>query len=145
MFKYEVKLVTHKVREREEFSAFDNAEQVYDFSKKVLKNYNKPSEEMWAIYVNNARECLGASIIGKGGLTSAPMPIRDIIRYGLYSNAAAVILVHNHPSGNTTPSATDIESTKRVKQACELMELCLLDHVIVSTEGYYSLKEGGRI
>jgi DNA repair protein RadC len=59
--------------------------------------------------------------------------------------AAGMILVHNHPSGNLTPSAQDDSITQRIKKAAELLDMRVLDHIIVSTEGYYSYNDNSRL
>lgn len=68
---------------------------------------------------------------------------REVIREALQYNAVNLILLHNHPSGDPTPSKADLAVTKRVKKACAIMDLALLDHIIVGDNTYYSMKEEG--
>lgn len=77
----------------------------------------------------------------KGSISSAQVYPREIVKLALQHNTAAVILFHNHPSGNPQPSQSDKDITKQIKQALELIEVRTLDHVIVGKEGYISLAE----
>ncbi len=79
-----------------------------------------------------------------GQLQTAVYP-REVVKEALRHGAAAVILVHNHPSGHLEPSVADEQITERLRQALELVEVRVLDHVIVSTEGYTSLAELGKV
>lgn len=83
--------------------------------------------------------------IGKGGLTETCFDVRLILREALLNNATTITLVHNHPSGNNRPSKQDDELTRRVKNACDLMRIYLVDHVIIANSVYYSYRENGRI
>jgi DNA repair protein RadC len=81
-----------------------------------------------------------------GTLNSALVSTREIVLYPLLNNATGVVLYHNHPSGNPTPSAYDSNFTQKVREALDLMDIELIDHVIVGSTKYYSMKErGGRI
>jgi len=83
--------------------------------------------------------------VSRGGLTTSLAHPREILRTAIAEAANAIILVHNHPSGDPTPSADDIHLTRRVKQAAELAGIRLLDHVIVADEGYASLADRGQL
>ncbi len=83
--------------------------------------------------------------ISTGGLSAAMVQPRDIMRHAVADSAAAVILVHNHPSGDPTPSADDVTVTRRIRKACDLMNIRLLDHIIVGEEGYTSLADEGKM
>ena len=73
-----------------------------------------------------------------GGYTSSIVDIRVLLYEAIKNRSISVILFHNHPSGNTSPSEDDIETTKRLKKALNICDIQLLDHVIISKEGYYS-------
>jgi len=83
--------------------------------------------------------------VSRGGLSTSLAHPRDILRAAVTDAAHAIILVHNHPSGDPSPSADDIRLTRRVKQAAELAGIRFLDHVIVGEEGYVSLADRGEI
>lgn len=102
-------------------------------------------EEAYAIYVNNANIVLRTRPIGKGGYTTSPVDIRQVLKEALLCNAIGIILAHNHPSGNTRPSRDDDELTQRLNNACSTMALHFIDHVIISSYGYYSYRDEGRM
>ena len=78
-----------------------------------------------------------------GSLNAALVHPREIFKAAILSNAASIIIAHNHPSGDVTPSSEDCELTRRLKQAGELLGIELLDHLIVGPERYLSMKEAG--
>ena len=80
-----------------------------------------------------------------GSLTTSQVHPREIIKRALEENAAAIVAGHNHPSGNINPSQDDLRITKKIKLVCENMEISFLDHVIVTSEGYYSCADKGLI
>ena len=80
-------------------------------------------------------------MITKGTLTSTLLDARTILRRALLNNAAAIILTHNHPSGNPAPSNSDIKMTSDIKEACHLMSITLIDHLIISTDSYFSFAD----
>jgi DNA repair protein RadC len=83
--------------------------------------------------------------VAQGGANSCALTARDILRPALRDGASAIILVHNHPSGDPTPSDADINMTSEVDVACAAIGLPLLDHVVVGSEGAASLLELGVV
>lgn len=81
------------------------------------------------------------SIVSVGTLNSSMVHPREVFKAAILSNSASIIIFHNHPSGNTNPSNTDIEITKRLVDAGEIIGIKVIDHVIVSDERYLSMKE----
>lgn len=102
----------------------------------------KDQEYLLVFYVNARDEMLKREVIGIGSLNTAVIEPRDIFRVALQTPCAGIIICHNHPSGDPTPSEADIAFTKRIYQAGELLGVQVLDHVIVSKRGYFSFKEG---
>ena len=102
-------------------------------------------EYMKLILLNNAKSVLGIVHISEGGLDSTFADIRIIMQAAILGNASAMILSHNHPSGNKQPSNQDDLLTDRVKKAAKLFDIQLLDHIIVTDSGYYSYLDEGRI
>ena len=88
---------------------------------------------------------LGIYNVSKGGISSTIVEIRHILYIALKTNSTGIILAHNHPSGNLKPSSTDINLTRKIKNACELMDLNLTDHIILTKDNYYSFMEGGLL
>ncbi len=97
------------------------------------------------LYLNQQNEVIAYNTISEGGLTETAVDVRMILQGALLTNATQVILTHNHPSGNLKPSIQDDQLTERLRKACEIMRINLVDHLIVTTNGYYSYKDMGRI
>ena len=102
--------------------------------------------EVFAVlYLNNANKIKHFEIVSKGGLTSTIADPRIIFKIALENNASSLVLCHNHPSGKLEPSQSDIALTEKIKSAAAHLDMRVLDHVIVSTNGYYSFADEGRI
>ena len=103
-----------------------------------------PSREHFGIiYLNGKNDIISSEILFSGTLTSAAVYPREIIRKAIEESAAAILVGHNHPSGNKQPSSDDLAITKKIKAACETVDITLHDHVIVTSEGFYSLADHG--
>ena len=102
-------------------------------------------EEFKILLLNTANEVLGIYNVSKGGISSTVVEIRHILYIALKTNSTGIILAHNHPSGNLKPSSSDIKLTNKIKNACELMDLNLTDHIILTKDNYYSFMEGGLL
>ena len=100
-------------------------------------------EAFHALYLDARHRLKGRSLVGQGTLTSAPVHPREVFGPGLRLAAAAVIVVHNHPSGDLEPSAADIAVTRRLVEAGETLGVPLLDHVIWGDGDWVSLRERG--
>ncbi len=105
----------------------------------------KSHELFIAIYLNNAQKILHHEIISEGGMTGTVADPRIIIKKALAYNAASIILCHNHPSGSLKPSKEDESLTKKIKEAALLFDIKVLDHIIVSSEGYFSFADEGMM
>jgi DNA repair protein RadC len=100
-------------------------------------------ECFYALFLNRANKVLGYFLVSIGGLSGTVADVRTIFQAALKANACSIILAHNHPSGNGTPSLADIQLTERMKGAGLIMEIPLLDHIILLSEGYYSMADQG--
>ncbi len=98
-------------------------------------------EEFRIIYLNTKLRLIGEETMQKGTINSVSIHPREVIKSAMEQKAAAIIMVHNHPSGDTTPSKADIEMTKAVARACRLVNITLLDHLIISRSSCYSFAE----
>lgn len=98
-----------------------------------------PHEEFWVLYLNSANRMIHKCRLSSGGITHTIVDIRLLFKNALEQGAVSLILVHNHPSGSTTPSKEDIELTERVRNAGDTLDIKLLDHVIVTEKEYYSI------
>lgn len=104
-----------------------------------------PHEETWALLLDKANKVITSIQVSKGGISSTVVDIRLVLREAINRYASAIILAHNHPSGNLTPGSQDIELTKRMKEAAQWMEISLLDHLIMGDKGYYSFADEGML
>lgn len=102
-------------------------------------------EECWALMLNNSARLLKRVHISVGGRCDTSVDIRIVLKSAILSGATSFILVHNHPSGNVRPSQEDNRLTERLKEAAQLLNIHLLDHVIVTDGDYYSYSENGRM
>ena len=100
-------------------------------------------EEFKIMLLNRANRVIGICQIGTGGTTSVTADPKLILATAIKANAAAVILAHNHPSGNPQCSEQDIKLTNRVKEGCRFLDIALLDHIILTEEGYFSFADEG--
>ena len=112
----------------------------------VLKKYrNRKQEEFVVITLNGAHGIIKTRSIGKGLINRCLVHPREVFRMAISDNAAAVILSHNHPSGNVEPSTEDIEITNRLKSAGKIIGIEIIDHIIITKNGFYSFLEEGKI
>ena len=122
------------------------AKQSYDT---FMKLWNQDTielyEEFKILYLNRSNHIIGVNNHSKGGISGTVADVRLIIGMALKCAASGIILAHNHPSGNLKPSKNDEEMTRRIKSCCELFEIVLLDHFIITLNGYYSFVENGKI
>ncbi|MBE5395387.1 JAB domain-containing protein [Brevibacillus borstelensis] len=110
-----------------------------------LKFLQETDREQFLLLCLNAKnEPTAIHTVSVGSLDASIVHPRDVYKTAILANSAAVIVAHNHPSGDPTPSNQDLEVTKRLQEAGELLGIAVLDHIIVGTEGaYVSLREGG--
>lgn len=115
----------------------------------ILSNWNLEiiefQEECKIILVNRANCVLGIYELSKGGISGTVVDLRIILSVALKCNASGIILVHNHPSGNLQPSESDRKITRKLKDACNLFEISLIDHFIISKTNFFSFTQDGFI
>jgi DNA repair protein RadC len=107
--------------------------------------YDLRHEEFWLIYLNRANMVIGKEQISSGGATGTVADLKLIFKKVIEANAVGFIAVHNHPSGQLTPSEPDKNLTKKMVESGKLLDLPLLDHLIISEKGYYSFGDQGLI
>ena len=106
----------------------------------------EPVEVTLVLLLNTKNRVIGVHELGRGSISACVSHPRDICKVALLSNAAAVIVSHNHPSGDPSPSPDDIALLTRTRQATELLGLSTLDFTIIGHDGrYYSAKEAGLL
>ncbi len=102
-------------------------------------------EQFVVLYLNRANRVIGSYQLSKGGITGTIADVRFILSVALKTLATGLILAHNHPSGNLKPSEADKQITSKIRQAAKLLDIELMDHIIMSSEGYYSFMDDGKI
>ena len=102
-------------------------------------------ESFYILLLNRANKVLGYHLLSTGGTTATVVDVRVILQLLIKSNSNGFILAHNHPSGNTTPSELDKKLTKQVKEAAELFDVKLLDHLIITSDSYLSMADEGLL
>ena len=100
-----------------------------------------PHEEFWVLYLNNSNKVLSKSQQGKGGITGTLLDVRLVFKMAFELGATALILCHNHPSGNLNPSDADKKITQKLKAAGNNLDIRVLDHLIICENGYYSFAD----
>ena len=100
-----------------------------------------PHEEFWVLYLNNSNKVLAKSQQGKGGITGTMVDVRLVFKTALELGATALILCHNHPSGTLIASDADRQITRKLKAAGQNLDIQVLDHVIVTENGYFSFAD----
>lgn len=103
-------------------------------------------ESFYCLLLNRQNKVIGVHLVSVGGISGTVVDIRVVLQAAILSNASAIIVSHNHPSGNVTPSEQDILITQKIKEAAKVMDILLVDHMIISAEGiYYSFADEGLI
>ena len=131
-----------KYSEMKKVSCSKDAEQVL---RSVWSDQIEYREEFVILCLNRANKVLGFSKISSGGTAGTVADPKIIFQIALKANASSIILAHNHPSGNTEPSDPDRALTSKFKKAGDLLEIPVLDHIIITAEGYRSFADEGEM
>ena len=117
-----------------------------DIAEYLRANFEYLQQEVFVVvFLNRGNKVMHHQIISEGGLTGTIADPRVILKKALEHNATSLILCHNHPSGNLRPSKADEVLTQKIKQAAMLLDIQLMDHIIVSSEGYFSFADEGMM
>jgi DNA repair protein RadC len=115
-----------------------------DVARALRPVFEKSDREMFVVVLLNTKHRpIGLNTVSIGSLSASIVHAREVFKPAIAGNAAAVILAHNHPSGDPAPSAEDVELTKRLREAGELLGIRVLDHVIVGDDRHYSFVDAG--
>ncbi|NJK83309.1 MAG: DNA repair protein RadC [Saprospiraceae bacterium] len=109
----------------------------------AAKLMDLPHEEFWILLLNRSNCVLQREQISLGGTAGTVVDAKIVFKKAIQGQASSIILVHNHPSGNLTPSQADIGITKKLKVAGEMLDIAVLDHLIIAEKGYYSFADEG--
>lgn len=128
-----------------EYPYLNSGHDVFEFCINKLKLHKKINEIFGLFCVDAKNRVIAYSETGIGSTTSCSVDISSLYRKALIAGAASIICVHNHPSGDPTPSEYDIAVTERIKKAGDLLNLELLDHIVIGDRVYCSMREQGML
>lgn len=120
-------------------------ENAYLIAKLILRMHEDTEEYMYMLCMNNKNVVTGVLQISHGNVNSAIVGTREVFQKALLANAVNIILMHNHPSGDPTPSKEDIQITDRLSEAGKILGVTLMDHLVIGRDGFVSLRERGAI
>jgi DNA repair protein RadC len=124
-------------------TAVASSNDIAQYLKAKLKDYRH--EVFGVMYLNRANKVNHFEIISEGGITGTVADPRVILRKALEQDAVNIILCHNHPSGSLKPSKADEQLTAKIKEAARFLDIAVIDHIIVSEDGYYSFADEGLL
>lgn len=131
------------ITEPREKPTITSSKHAFDIMKAHLEDMYH--EEMWIILLNRGNRVLRKMKMSSGGAAATVVDVKMILRATLDHQAEAIILIHNHPSGNLKPSKEDIHITNKIKEASKFFDLTVVDHLIISERGYYSFADQGML
>lgn len=130
-----------RAEEAVELKKITSSKAVFEIMQPIIGEL--PHEEFWVLYLNNSNKVIYKAQLSKGGITGTVVDIRLLFKMALEQNATAVLLTHNHPSGKLLASDADIQITKKIKEAGKTLEIHVLDHIIITENGYLSFQDAG--
>lgn len=132
-----------KVSDVLEKTKITSSNDIYEYFNHYIADL--PHEEFWVIYLNRANKIIDKLKISQGGVSGTVADVKIILKNALQKLASSIIICHNHPSGNTKPSEADIKITKKIKEACILIDINVLDHIIITEKEYFSFADEGLL
>ncbi len=144
----EIQAVMELVRRRQQSKVANKAlikcsGDAYDYISPAFMDMDH--EEFYAIYLSRGNRVIKSVQISRGGVSGTVADGKIIFNYGLESKASGIILAHNHPSGNVSPSVADIQLTEALKKFGEYIDVQILDHIIIAGNNYFSFADEGRM
>ena len=145
-----LKLVSESVGERaQETMLASTPDEVARYMRGAFDGF-PDQEQIWVVLLNRRNRPIGRQLVTVGTATNALCAPRECYRAAIIGGASAIVLIHNHPSGDPQPSAADIRMTRQIREAGQVVDINLLDHVIIgeaihdpSGRGFYSFREAG--
>ncbi len=132
-----------RLEEVQEKKKITSSRDVFDFFHPFVGDL--PHEEFWVLLLSRANRIIAWKQVSRGGIAGTVIDVRLILREALEHTASSLIICHNHPSGNLQPSESDREITRKLKEAAEIMDLRLLDHLIIGEGRYFSFADEGLL
>ena len=132
-----------KLAEMPEMPQIKCSRDVFDLVTPVLSDLSH--EEFWILFLNRSNKVINRMKLSQGGISGTVTDVRMIMKKAIENLASGIIVCHNHPSGNLSPSESDTRITQKIKEAGNLMDIQLLDHLIISDKDYYSFADNGLL
>ncbi|RZB31323.1 MAG: DNA repair protein RadC [Desulfobacteraceae bacterium Eth-SRB2] len=126
----------------------NNSQEAQSLIQRLIKTQGQPDREQFCVILLNAKnEIIGLNIVSIGGLSSASVHPREVLKPAILANAAAMVLTHNHPSGDVSPSPEDLAITEKIVQAVNIIGIQVHEHLIISMDDdrYFSFADNGFI
>ncbi len=121
----------------------ESSQDIYNYFIGMLQD--TPVEECYVLLLNHGHRIIDSRLVSKGAIAKALVDVREILRYALLAHATAIVLCHNHPSGNINPSIDDDRITEKLRNAAKMMDINLLDHIIITDGAHYSYADNGKL
>ena len=134
--------LSKRIREPYRGAEILSPESAYEFLKGVMRG---DREKVVAVYLDLSHRVMGSEVVAVGSMNRVYLQPKDVLSPALKLSAYGVLIAHNHPQGVAKPSREDVEFTRRIKSACDLIGLELVDHLIIDDRGFVSLREEGVI
>ena len=132
-----------KLSEAKEKPKISGSRDVFDLMHPILADL--PHEEFWIVLLNRANKVISTQKISQGGVSGTVMDTKMIMKAAIDQLASSIVLCHNHPSGQKHPSTQDKTITQKLREAGKIMDIPILDHVIVTENGFYSFADEGEL
>jgi DNA repair protein RadC len=143
--KYDVRLIQEHSGRYDLEKKITSPGQAADICRRLYDMDALSYEKTVMITLNTQLQVVGCFEVSRGTIDQAAVYPREVATRALLTNAKAVILAHNHPSGSLTPSEGDIRTTERIRNVLEMLSINLVDHIIITHSNYYSLAENGQL
>ena len=132
-----------KLAEGPEIPQIKCSKDVFDLFSPLLSDL--PHEEFWILFMNRSNRVTNRMKLSQGGISGTVTDVRIVMKKAIECLASGIIVCHNHPSGNLNPSESDTRITQKIKEAGNIMDIQLLDHLIISEKDYYSFADNGLL
>jgi DNA repair protein RadC len=132
-----------KLAEAPEVSQIKCSKDVFDLLSPVMSDL--AHEEFWILFLNRSNKVINRMKLSQGGISGTVTDVRLVMKNAVDYLASGIIVCHNHPSGNLNPSESDTRITQKIKEAGNIMDIQLLDHLIISEKEYYSFADNGLL
>jgi DNA repair protein RadC len=132
-----------KLAEMPDTPQIKSSKDVFDLLGPVLSDL--PHEEFWILFLNRSNRVINRMKLSQGGVSGTVTDVRMVMKRAIENLASGIIVCHNHPSGNLSPSESDTRITQKIKEAGAMMDIQLLDHLIITDKDYYSFADNGLV